>query len=391
MKRPWMFGGLIGSFVLSACASEEASDTVAAAFHVEEIARFGSQFGDGSGLTRVSALVPTSSELFVLESQPARVAVFSLEGAWLRDVGRSGEGPGEFRRPVTIGVRDGLLWIGDPSGGRVEFFTLEGEHEGSVRWALPADSLGTPSVPIGVLSDGSILGGPANLSVGAVVTGALTHRNYYRATEAGTDQARLYVEDVVSTDFMSAEAPGGGILMGANPHRQSPLVKPYPDGSGIVIVDRYVAPSPEDSSFRITSIDPRGATMAEWSVSYRPVPAVKWRERYMAEMEERMLESTGSVDRAFLAAIDGGLPDLAFYPPVTEAVAGTDGSVWIRREDTGGDTATWNVFSGDGELAGTLTLPPGLRVLRASLNEVWVVEVDEFDVPFVVHMRVVPG
>ena len=385
--RCWV--GLVGMVVLSGCGAETPSTRDRTVFALEEVARFGSRSGDGSGLTSVASLATTESEVFVLESQPARVAVFSRDGRWLRDVGRAGEGPGELRRPTAIGLREGLLWVGDPRGGRVEFFTLQGDPSRSLRWSLPADTFGAASVPVGVFSDGSILAGPASLPIGAVVRGALTHRSYYKATESGTDPVRLYVESLVPSDFTLAELSAGRFMLGAHPHRQSPMVRAFPDGSGILTVERYAATTAGEASFRVRVVDNRGNVRSDWRVPYHPLSAEGWRDQYLAEMTDDMMERSGSVDRAFLSAIEGSLADLAFYPPATEAVAGSDGSVWLRREAAGADSVRWDVFANDGRPLGSTSLGSELRILRASLDEVWAVELDELDVPFVVRLRVV--
>ena len=101
-----------------------------------------------------------------------------------------------------------------------------------------------------------------------------------------------------------------------------------------------------------------------------------------------MRERSGSVDRAFLSALEDALADIASLPPVTEAVAGSDGSVWLQREDTGLDELGWDVYSLDGTLVAKISLPRSTTILRASLQDLWVVEPDELNVPFVVHYRV---
>jgi hypothetical protein len=78
----------------------------------------------------------------------------------------------------------------------------------------------------------------------------------------------------------------------------------------------------------------------------------------------------------------------AFFPPVSAAVAGDDGSFWLRREGIRGIAARWEAYRPDGELLGGVELPGNLDVVSATSEEVWVVELNELEVPFVVRYAV---
>ncbi|MDX1450400.1 MAG: hypothetical protein R3246_15225, partial [Acidimicrobiia bacterium] len=172
-----------------ACSGPDPSSLQTRTIALEEIGRIGSRMDGPDAFTSIVAVLPTASEVFVLESNPPRVAVFDLRGRWLRDFGRAGDGPGELQRPSEIGRSGDLVWVGDPWGGRTEFFDRTGRPVRSVRWRIPADSLGAVRVPTFVLADGSILAGPVPLSVGAAVRGVLRHRSYARASEGGVVSA----------------------------------------------------------------------------------------------------------------------------------------------------------------------------------------------------------
>lgn len=102
-----------------------------------------------------------------------------------------------------------------------------------------------------------------------------------------------------------------------------------------------------------------------------------------------MLESSGSVDFTFVSVLVGALADRSFFPAVTAVAAGADGSIWVRREETGAESVPWQVFTHEGVLHGTLTTPRGFELVRATVDEVWGVEENELAVPFLLRMRVV--
>src|SRR5690606_12745404 len=87
------------------------------------------------------------------------ISVFDRAGRHLRNLGRSGGGPGEFRSLGALGWRGDTLWVMDPQGGRLHLYDrgLEFVRTVSPRFTdLPEGALGV--VPGPLLVDGSILG-----------------------------------------------------------------------------------------------------------------------------------------------------------------------------------------------------------------------------------------
>jgi hypothetical protein len=89
------------------------------------------------------------------------------------------------------------------------------------------------------------------------------------------------------------------------------------------------------------------------------------------------------VDRALRDVLE--FPD--FLPPVTHGRL-VEGEVWLRREHTQGDYR-WTILGGDGRAIGELTLPRAFTPLVFRRGELWGVETNEVDVPWVVRYRIV--
>lgn len=373
----------------AACGAGERPPGDAIDLRLEEITRYGTVDGVGTAFSSISGVALMDSTILVLEADPARVAVLDPDGGWLRDLGRPGEGPGELRGPSDIGVAGDTIWVGDPGGRRLEAFGRDGASVASYRWSIPADTLGAATFPRARFADGSVLAAPAFLSIGAAVKGRLTHVKYYRATREGEVLGELYRETVAADDFARADVGQGRMALGMHPVSFSPLVDVMPDGSGLLAVERPRPASAGDASFRIRVITPDGSDALHLEVPYQPVSAEGWRERHAREMEEDMIARSGSADPGFVSSVVGALSDRRFYPAVTAAVGGVDGSVWIRREETGAASVRWQVFTPDGALHGTFATSRGFALMRASLDEVWAVETNALDVPFLLRMRVV--
>ena len=379
----------LGLLLLIGCSSPELDQPDVPSLDLREVSRIGTLDGVGSALSSVVGIAVTDSTVFVLESSPPRAAVFTRDGTWIQDLARAGDGPGELRRPSLIGVTDGGFWIGDPAGGRLEVFAQDGSHRASHRWDLAPDSLGARLFPTALLADGSILAGPGFLNLGAAGRGLVTHRAYRRVDESGEGIFELYREELIASDFMIADLESGGSIIGAHPVRESPLVAVYPDGSGLVVVERAAAHAQTEASFQIKVFSTDGSLETDLSIPYEPVSSTGWLDRHLRERETDMMERSGSVNRDIIAALRGALVDRPFYPPVTRLGAGVDGSIWVRREEVSADSVFWEVFRRDGELVGKLRTSASLSLHLASLEEVWGVERNELDVPFVIHFEVV--
>ena len=77
-------------------------------------------FGD------VASLAADDERIYVLDRMANTVRVYDLDGQHLFDIGRPGDGPGEFRRPWVLGLADGgRLLVRDISQSRIHEFSVD--------------------------------------------------------------------------------------------------------------------------------------------------------------------------------------------------------------------------------------------------------------------------
>lgn len=92
---------------------------------VEE-SRFSGEDGTRAEIGQPSSLaVDDEGRVYVVDSKPAVIKVFSPEGALVRTIGREGEGPGEFRAGF-VAVRGGHIALQDPELGRTSVWDTAG-------------------------------------------------------------------------------------------------------------------------------------------------------------------------------------------------------------------------------------------------------------------------
>jgi hypothetical protein len=92
--------------------------------------------------------VDNEQNIYVLDWMAGHILVFDQNGTVLRTIGRKGQGPGEFERPMDISIFGNKLMVHDLERG-ISFFTLKGEFIKSVTsmdvlsiWDVYCDSLG---------------------------------------------------------------------------------------------------------------------------------------------------------------------------------------------------------------------------------------------------------
>jgi hypothetical protein len=94
---------------------------------------------------------------YILDYQMCQIHVISEAGDYLRSIGREGEGPGEFRRPInTVLLNDDIICVFQVMPSRAVMFSVEGEVIGD--HPLPSGEAGNRLIVNGGdISDGGIV------------------------------------------------------------------------------------------------------------------------------------------------------------------------------------------------------------------------------------------
>ena len=104
------------------------------AWDIREELRIGTLDGTGPEMFGdiTDFAVDDYGRFWILEGQAQELRVFDASGAFVRTVGRQGEGPGEFNRVIGMDWGpDGHLWIADPSNNRLSVVDTTGSFVAS--------------------------------------------------------------------------------------------------------------------------------------------------------------------------------------------------------------------------------------------------------------------
>ncbi|HUF70843.1 MAG TPA: hypothetical protein VMM79_19495 [Longimicrobiales bacterium] len=390
--------GAIGILATIGCAGGETgeyTDVELPEWRIEEVARIGSLDDPDIGLTRVSrVLFGPNDRVYISQSSEREIRIYEKSGTEVRRFGRNGEGPGEFRSLGAIGFTHDTLYVADMGLRRFSMFTPDGEYIESFQWQSTADQamVGSvftiPTPPQIVLDDGTGLlqqgfgYRPGDVDVLAVP--------WLRIDREGTMQDTIAIQETdVSRGRMVSE--GGPEIAMFPPIGDAPLYQLMADRSGLVMVERPFATDGGRHTFRMRWVGPAGDTLRVRDYDYAPVPLPQGEaERLIEQAVERYADSPIPIPRATIERTygePGFIPD--FLPTVSRIRTGDDGSVWIQRETVGQETVAWNMIDTEGELLGTIRLPATANIMAARGFLIAALEMDEFDVPYVVIYRVV--
>jgi hypothetical protein len=320
-------------------------------------------------LGSVRALATDGEEIFVLDQQVPVIRVYDAAGRHLRDIGKDGEGPGEFRRPESMVLGpDGRIFVRDPRTGRITIFSKQGAAVGTI----PVRSGFSTSNPMVITHDGTLYNYQL-LNQGADVRDwqlALVPRSEgeteegepIRPPELDFEQMRIEARREGSTSINSVPfapssswtlAPSGAVIAGVSTDYAFEIH--YPDGR-VTRVEKAWRPIPVEPAEaawqkRLATANMRN-TDPEWVWNGPEVPATKPAfSRFLADHSGRIWVNRPGPGYH----VEGPCIEDPDVDDISQAYAEP---CW-RAHDT------WEVFDEEGRFLGGADLPEGIQMYPA--------------------------
>jgi len=330
-----------------------------------------SEFAAVRGVVRLA-----NGSVAVANGGSNQIRLFSRDGQFVRAFGRTGSGPGEFRRLTRLLPRGDTL-VGVDGDSRAHVFEPSGRLIRSLR---PARRAGSRT--------------PQRLGLGAGPT------TYVLVTEGTPLDERE--RQVIQQTLTVADAAGDSLLpvVTLPGYRTSPIngvpARQLLDAEGVIATSETGACAGYSDRLVITCYDPTGRARVRIS---RDVPSRALREGERALVRQAYLDANRDAPPAVRQQMATAVKELPFAstaPVFSRLAFGADGELWVGPFDPGyglpGPAAPlapttpqrWSVFAADGSWSADVTLPARFAPFDFGRDYVAGVAFDDDDVERVV-------
>ncbi len=324
-------------------------------------------------LERVShALRLEDGTIVVADRGPNQLRVFDAEGVFIRNLGGSGEGPGEFALLSEVWARGDTILASDGFRGRISVFGRGGDVLETFRVEV-AEGRGGYRSPTRQFTDGAILvlnppSGGVGIGGGDVIPGAVWRLDRY--SRAGRFMNEISsVQESPRWEHGIYELPPG-------------LYLPFSLGLPL-----YAA-----SGDHVYTAEGTEASIQRWKSDgeLSHVFRCTIQERRVSNDDRRRWRQANSTtpqgyDPTAWARYVREIPFPERMPVYRRLQVDTQGNVWAERfSPPWEEDSSWYVFDEQGVWLGEVSTPPGLDILEIGADYVLGLRRDELGVPFVV-------
>jgi hypothetical protein len=333
--------------------------------------------------------VAPDGDMAFSQPQDALIRWFSAAGRALGSFGRKGRGPGEFDQMARAGWLADSLWVVDFGTRR---FTIVSPDRTLVRTVPWVSALEFPGVPqtesprttavaaralagdntqilqVSLADDATWPGGKrgSDLTVMAASTGRFERVLAWRPEV-----------DCVFSRPITVNGRSGVASM-IVPFCGTPIDDISADGTRYVATE-ILASNGRTGSYRVSARRTSGDSLWTRILTYEVenIPG--------SVLDSVVNQRTGRSGPGAAAELRTRTPKV--YPPLLRVLVGRDRTTWLERYSIAGDRS-WIVLDERGNHAGSVVVPRNVRILVASLGQVWATETDDDGLQHIVRFRV---
>ncbi len=343
--------------------------------------------------------VTRAGHMYVLNPGDQTIVLLDARGKRVREFGRRGEGPGEFRRAGKLAIRRDSVWVVDYGLRRVTRFALNGQNPVSFLIQPAVGGVASPAAmgTEGVLVAVNVSYGPAEQHQTTSQSSSLLLHTDYRGNVSDTLLRVTEPNAMLRYSIEAVDVDRGRVVGNANarqPFTPRSFWSVNYDGSNVVVVAEEASNrATAVGSLRVTSLSLAGDTLNSRRLPFKREPVTAQHVTAVVDSLSRTFTMKGNVRvRGNRQTIRDSLDVAAFWPAVSALTVGVDGSIWIRRNGPPGFPYTryWVVFPNESE-ARAVTLPREFTLLRASRSALWGWSRDPDGLPVVERYRLIPS
>ena len=343
--------------------------------------------------------------LFVLDRKVPIIRQYDASGKFVRNVGRFGSGPGEYRSVSGLAMmKDGRLLLWDTGNWRVNVYSPAGQPIG--QWLTPSGSANsTATVARGILVDtagnvwcrGSVVKRTAN---------GIERRNIYLRVDAGGIRDTVELPPMPEVgEPLTAVSPAGNASSSATvPFTPQPITTLRVFGDFVTgYPNRYafevVAAGKPVTSVRRPNIAPQPVTSAERSAERtrietmlrRTNPSWSWNGPEIPGTKPHYAGITTGLDgRIWVAVVAEARRAGSINTPGGAGIGGGNAprpqpTPEVKRDE---HPALYDVFEPDGSYVGQVRVPVRVSTVLRRGDQVWAIAYDDDDVSTVKRYRI---
>lgn len=353
------------------------------------------------GFSTISDIaVGSAGQIYVWDQTEKSLRLYDAQGKFVRQIGRSGSGPGEYDRINGIAVRaDGKLAVWDAGNGRMNLYAPNGDYE--TAWtlgsgfftgrALSSDTANNLYIratvrrdttqPLGI--SGFIRFRPDGIGRDSLVPPAIGPEP--RSLRASKEGASVSYGIPYLPTRQWAMSPHGYFVAGpGDPY----VVYALPPNGKALKIERAYEPVPVDPSDKSES---RERTLFGMRMTF---PEYQWDGPDIPDRKPAYRSLTVDLDGRIWVGVsqpsekipDAEMPAAAPVPTVSagkglQARPAQPPRTW--REAT-----AYDVYAPTGQYLGHVQLPPRTTFHKMRGNDVWAVTLDSLDLPTVTRYRI---
>ena len=344
-----------------------------------------------SATTSLTLGANESGDVFVIDPALQEVRRFDSEGTFQDLVVKPGEGPGEMRlRPLTFGLRSGVLWWWELQTGRVTYVPLDGSAPRTDDTGLSYARFGTLGLRVAPITDDN-----AYWVEAAVVDSTdTTLRPFYRFQHHLSQDSTVRVLEEYRARRAFLLFDGGGTTVAYPGPPDQPIV--FLLGQRLLRIDR---PSVASDSFAVAKVrlmSHSGTVMRARDVW---VPSARLSPSELDTIESRILfraahggrrqldRATRSIVETFVAEIPDRMPAFG------EIALGPAGSVWLSQLGRPGEAlGKWLVLDSLFQPVAQALVPSNLISMAYRDDQSWwATLLGNDDVRYVARLRFEPA
>lgn len=308
---------------------------------VEEI-RIGNDTGDEARIFGdiISFDVDAQGQIYVLDFQTQEVSIFDSDASFVRAVGSSGTGPGEFEQAIAVDIsRNGEIWVMEMLKGRLSIFDPDGMY-------LSWEPIGNPGVALRPYLGGFDSMGRYNAIIFSF------HESGETQAMGRFDQSLTPLDTIAipkttkKRDAFRHVSDDGRVSIGARiPFQESFQWRRSPTGNLWTL---------STGAYELVELAPSGETLRRVTREHEPLQVTEEDRNEARESFRRFISGGGTVDWSRVPTTK---------PATVSFFCDDEGYLWVMLEAaTPGDEGhLFDLFDPEGRYLGEIRLPFSLQ------------------------------